>query len=105
MTVSEEDSATAFGTSPYNFRDIRQGQEQWFEPIVRLYQGLYDSLCVSIDDLLKGAKGQDHVNAKYSVRKTDVNGVVYILLCDAVTMCPLLGEEVRQHRLAFDVDL
>ena len=96
MTAPGEDTAVAFGTSDYDFSQSRRDQELWFVPVVRLFQGDPDYLLVSIDDLLKGAKGEEHVNAKYCVRKTDVNGVVYILLCEAVTMIPLFGEEVRR---------
>ena len=94
MQAPQTDSATSFGTSPYDFLPVRRTQHQLFMPIVQLFQDHSDPLAFSIDDLLKGAKGKDHVNAKYCVRKTDTNGVVSILLCDAITNTPLFMEEV-----------
>ncbi len=60
MTAPGEDTAVAFGTSDYDFSQIRRDQELWFVPVVRLFQGDPDYLLVSIDDLLKGAKGEEH---------------------------------------------
>lgn len=95
MQAQQTDSATSFGTSPYDFHHVRRTQHQLFTSIAQLFHDHYEPLAFSIDDLLKGAKGKDHVNAKYCVRKTDTNGVVSILLCEAMTNIVLLMEEVR----------